>query len=195
VARSIGLATAEKPESQEICFVPGGDYRDALRTRAGWQPEPGPLLDADGTRVGQHGGTAGYTVGQRQGLGVALGQPRYVSRIDPISNTIQLGRREDLETNEFTIERASFVAPTAPVTPFRASVRIRHRATPIEATVRPLGDRRWTVRTDVAVWAAAPGQAAVLYDGDEVLGGGRIAVGARSPAASGPALGPALVGA
>jgi tRNA-specific 2-thiouridylase len=176
VARSLGLVTADKPESQEICFVPGGDYRDALRTRAGWQPSAGPLLDADGTRVGEHRGTAAYTIGQRQGLGVALGAPRYVSRIDPISNTIQLGRREDLETQTFTIERASFIAPGPPAGPFRASVRIRHRATPIDATVAPLGERRWRVTTDVPVWAAAPGQAVVLYDGDELLGGGRIAV-------------------
>jgi tRNA-specific 2-thiouridylase len=179
VARSLDLVTADKPESQEICFVPGGDYRDALRTRAGWRPEPGPLLDGDGTRVGEHAGTAAYTVGQRQGLGVALGQPRYVSRIDPLTNTIQLGRREDLETRTFTVERASFIAPETPVGAFRASVRIRHRATPIEATVSPLGDRRWTVRTDTPVWAAAPGQAAVFYDGDEALGGGRIAIPAR----------------
>ncbi len=75
VARRLGLVTAEKAESQEICFVPGGDYRDALRERAGWKPEPGPLLDADGERVGEHRGTAAYTVGQRQGLGVALGVP------------------------------------------------------------------------------------------------------------------------
>jgi tRNA-uridine 2-sulfurtransferase len=176
VARSLDLVTADKPESQEICFVPGGDYRDALRTRAGWMPEAGPLLDADGTRVGEHRGTAAYTVGQRQGLGVALGEPRYVSRIDPVSNTIQLGRREDLETRDFTIERASFVAPDPPSASFRAAVRVRHRAAPIAATVRPLGQRRWAVRTDVPVWAAAPGQAAVLYDGDELLGGGRIAV-------------------
>ncbi len=174
VARSLGLATADKPESQEICFVPGGDYRDALRDRAGWVPQAGPLLDTDGTRVGEHGGSAGYTVGQRKGLGVALGEPRYVSRIDPRSNTIQLGRREDLETNEFTIERASFVTPDVPESPFRAVVRIRHRATLIPATVRRLGDKRWAIVTDTPVWAAAPGQAAVLYDGDEVLGGGRI---------------------
>jgi tRNA-specific 2-thiouridylase len=193
VARSLGLVTADKPESQEICFVPGGDYRDALRSRAGWEPTAGPLLDADGTRVGEHGGTAAYTVGQRQGLGVALGSPRYVSRIDPVSNTIQLGRREDLETRDIEIERASFIAPVAPEMPFRASVRIRHRATPIDATVSPLGDRRWAVRTDAPVWAAAPGQAAVLYDGDEVLGGGRIAALERSPAASHAE--PALVGA
>ncbi len=93
IARSLGLATADKPESQEICFVPGGDYRDALRDRAGWVPTAGPLLDGDGERVGEHGGTPGYTIGQRQGLGVALGEPRYVSRIDPLTNTITLGRR------------------------------------------------------------------------------------------------------
>jgi tRNA-specific 2-thiouridylase len=174
VARSLGLATADKPESQEICFVPGGDYRDALRERAGWSPVPGPLVDVDGSVVGAHGGSAAYTVGQRQGLGVALGEPRYVSRIDPLSNTIQLGRREDLETTSFTIERSSFVAGPPAGHGFRASVRIRHRAALIAATVAPLGDRRWSVTTDVPVWAAAPGQAAVLYDGDEVLGGGRI---------------------
>jgi tRNA-specific 2-thiouridylase len=179
VARSQGLATADKPESQEICFVPGGDYREALRERAGWRPQAGPLLDGDGTRVGEHGGSAGYTVGQRKGLGVALGEPRYVSRIDPRSNTIQLGRREDLETRRFTIERASFVTPDVPASPFRAEVRIRHRATPIPATVRPLGDKRWAIVTDTPVWAAAPGQAAVLYDGDEVLGGGRIEIPER----------------
>jgi tRNA-uridine 2-sulfurtransferase len=178
-ARSLGLATADKPESQEICFVPGGDYREALRTRAGWRPEAGPLLDVDGTAVGEHRGTPAYTVGQRQGLGVALGAPRYVSRIDPISNTIQLGRREDLEVRAFNVERASFIDPRMRVDPVRVSVRIRHRATRVPATIRPLGERRWSVATDDPVWAAAPGQAAVFYDGDEVLGGGRIEVPAR----------------
>ena len=184
VARGLGLATAEKPESQEICFVPGGDYRDALRERAGWVPEAGALLDGDGgERVGEHGGTPGYTVGQRKGIGVALGEPRYVSRIDPLTNTITLGRREDLETTAIELERASFVAGDAPRgrDPFRAEIRIRHRATPIAATVRPATASeparggRWLVETDTPVWAAAPGQAAVLYDGEVVLGGGRIA--------------------
>jgi tRNA-specific 2-thiouridylase len=191
VARGLGLATADKPESQEICFVPGGDYRDALRQRAGWRPEPGPVLDADGTRVGEHAGAAAYTVGQRQGLGVALGSPRYVSRIDPLTNTIQLGRREDLETREFGVERVTFVAGGPPTTPFRASVRIRHRAAPVPATIRPAtADEparggRWLVETDQPVWAAAPGQACVFDDGEIVLGGGRIerpsaAAGART---------------
>ncbi len=181
VARSLDLVTADKPESQEICFVPGGDYRDALRTRAGWEPVPGPLVDADGSRVGEHRGTAAYTVGQRQGLGVALGSPRYVSRIDPLSNTIQLGRREDLETTE-SHDRARVVhrAGRTRLEPFRASVRIRHRAAadPGDRLARS-AIKRWQVTTDVPVWAAAPGQAAVLYDGDEVLGGGRIAVPAE----------------
>jgi tRNA-uridine 2-sulfurtransferase len=188
IARGLGLATADKPESQEICFVPGGDYRDALRARAGWQPEPGPLIDVDGTRVGEHAGAAAYTVGQRQGLGVALGSPRYVSRIDPVSNTIQLARREELETRSFAIERATFVADSPPKPrragePLRASVRIRHRATPVPARIKaaepgqPARGGRWIVETETPVWAAAPGQAAVLYAGDVVLGGGRIARG------------------
>ena len=110
VARSLGLATADKPESQEICFVPGGDYRDALRARAGWAPVPGPVVDADGALVGEHGGSAGFTVGQRRGLGVALGEPRYVSRIDAATNTIVLGRRADLETRTIALDEVSFVS-------------------------------------------------------------------------------------
>ena len=205
VARSLALATADKPESQEICFVPGGDYRDALRERAGWAPTAGPLLDHDGARVGEHEGVAAYTIGQRQGLGVALGSPRYVSRIDPLTNTITLGRRQDLETTTIELERVSFIAGRAPTvasnrstsyydvagSSFRAEVRIRHRTTPIPATIRPAaaaaeGSGRWLVETDSPVWAAAPGQAAVLYDGEVVLGGGRI----MRPTA--PARGPGL---
>ena len=189
VARGLGLATADKPESQEICFVPGGDYRDALRERAGWKPRPGPVVDADGAHVGEHPGSAGFTVGQRRGLGIAADAPRYVSRIDPLSNTIQLGRREDLETRIVPLSGVTFVAGAAPSgdDPFPADVRIRHRATPIPATIRPTRaggpghDRSWIVETDAPVWAAAPGQACVLYQGDVVIGGGRIeAAGSRT---------------
>ena len=110
VARDLGLATAEKPESQGICFIPDGDVRGALRSRAGWAPEPGPVVDADGAKVGEHAGAAGYTVGQRSGLGVALGEPRYVSRVDPASNVITLARRQDLETTTIELDDVRFVA-------------------------------------------------------------------------------------
>ena len=182
-ARSLGLATADKPESQEICFVPGGDYREALRERAAWTPQPGRIVDVDGEIVGEHGGSASFTIGQRRGIGVAADAPRYVSRIDATSNTIQLGRREDLETRTVPLSAVTFVADLPPegrTKPFRADVRIRHRAALVPATVRPVSRSeprrggRWVVETDVPVWAAAPGQAAVLYDGDVVLGGGRI---------------------
>ena len=138
VARRHGLATAEKPESQEICFVPGGDYRTALRDRAGWTEQPGELLDADGAHVGQHAGAAAYTVGQRQGLGVALGEPRYVSAIDARANVVTLGRREDLYRREFEVEKVNFVAGEAPAdVEFETNVRIRHRADPVPGVVAP----------------------------------------------------------
>jgi len=177
--------------------VPGGDYRAELRTRGGWEPAPGPVFDGDGSRIGEHDGSAGFTVGQRKGLGVAMGEPRYVSRIDPATNAIVLGRRQDLETRHIPLDAASFIAgappagrdPGGPWAPFRASVRIRHRAPLVEAWVRPLSPDEparggaWRVETDTPVWAIAPGQACVLYDGDTCLGGGRIGA---AHASSGP---------
>ena len=175
VARDLGLATADKPESQGICFIPDGNVRGALRERAGWTPVAGPVVDSSGERVGEHQGAAGYTVGQRQGLGVALGEPRYVSRVDPRSNVITLARREDLETTTIELDDVRFVAGDAPAKPsFRAQVRVRHRGTLVPAMVHREASSRWTVETDTPVWAAAPGQAAVLYDGERCLGGGRI---------------------
>ncbi len=185
IAGRVGLVTADKPESQEICFVPGGDYREALRTRAGWRETPGPLLDVDGTRLGQHRGAAAYTVGQRQGLGVAVGEPRYVARIDAPANLVQLGRRADVERRRFAVRDVTFVAgrpPRSGSDRLEAAVRIRHRAPLVPATVRRRPDEperhgSWEVEVAQPVWAPAPGQAAVFYAGDEVLGGGRIAPG------------------
>jgi tRNA-specific 2-thiouridylase len=181
VARRLGLATADKPESQGICFIPDGDVRGALRERAGWRAEPGPVIDLDRGRVGEHAGAAGYTVGQRGGLGVALGEPRYVSSVDPRSNTITLARRQDLETTSFDVEDLRLVSGADPLeaAPFEAAVRVRHRAPLVRALVRRAADAtdgaRWTIETETPVWAVAPGQAAVLYDGEVCLGGARIA--------------------
>ena len=185
VAHDLGLATADKPESQGICFIPDGDVRGALRSRAGWAPAPGPILDADGERVGDHAGAAGYTLGQRHGFGVALGEPRYVSRVDPRANVITLARREDLETTKLVVEDVRFVSGDAPAADsFRAEVRVRHRGTLVPATVHRESRSRWTAETDSPVWAAAPGQAAVFYDADRCLGGGRITAARAAGAAA-----------
>jgi len=176
LARAMGLATSEVPESQEICFVPGGDYREALREKAGWTETPGPLVDGGGDVIGQHRGVAAYTVGQRSGLGVAVGERRYVTSLEPAANLVRLGRREELLRSSFVTDEASFVAGSPPAEDeFEAEVRIRHRAPLVSAQVRRLGERRWSVHTSAPVWAPAPGQAAVFYAGAEVLGGGRIA--------------------
>jgi tRNA-specific 2-thiouridylase len=185
IARRHGLATAEKPESQEICFVPGGDYRAALTSRAGWQEQPGPLMDSEGRQVGEHRGAAAYTVGQRRGVGVAVGEPRYVSAIDARTNVVTLARREELYVRDFDLEDVSFVAGEPPRNDeFEAEVRIRHRAETVPGIVSPPGRGepgradQWHVSLSRAAWAPAPGQAAVFYAGDEVVGGGRISRGA-----------------
>jgi len=177
VARRHGLITADKPESQEICFVREGDYRREL-TRRGRTLTPGALVDADGTTVGQHTGAAAYTVGQRSGLGVALGERQYVATIDSAANLITLGRREDLQQLRFSVRETSFV-DGEPEGAFPARVRTRHRAETIRGLVSPMddaGEGRWLVELERPAWAPAPGQAAVFYDdADAVNGGGRIA--------------------
>ncbi len=175
IAADLALPTAHKPESQEICFVPLGDYRDLLEERRGYAGEPGPIVDAEGRRVGTHSGYAHYTVGQRHGLGVALGEAVYVREVVPATNTVVIGRREEVAQRSFAVDGARFTAAEPPAERFRASVRIRHRAPDVAAEVTMVGRDRFVVETDEPVWAPAPGQAAVLYDGEECLGGGRIA--------------------
>jgi len=175
IAADLGLPTAAKPESQEICFVPLGDYRALLDERRGYAGEPGPIVDADGTRLGTHTGYAHYTVGQRHGLGVALGEAVYVREVRPSNNTIVIGRRDEVAQRSFTVDGARFVAGEPPAERFAASVRIRHRAPDVACEVTLVGVDRLVVETVDPVWAPAPGQGAVLYDGDECLGGGRIA--------------------
>jgi tRNA-specific 2-thiouridylase len=191
LAAGMGLPTADKPESQEICFVPSGDYRQLLAERRSYAGEPGPILDTRGRQVGTHPGYAHVTVGQRHGLGVALGEPVYVREIQPASNTVVVGRREEMARHRFSVEDARFVAGAPPGERFTASVRIRHRAADVPCEVRLEGEDRLAIETAEPVWAPAPGQAAVLYDGEVCLGGGRIsregAASAESAVRAGPA--------
>jgi tRNA-specific 2-thiouridylase len=189
VARRHGLVTADKPDSQEVCFIRDGDYREELSRRGRTPLVPGPLVDLDGAILGKHAGAAAYTIGQRSGLGVALGDRRYVAAIDAPANLVTLGRREDLYRSSFVLGQVSFVDGT-PTGAFRATIRIRHRADPVPALVRPVDvdGGTWNVELEAPAWAPAPGQAAVFYDaadGDMVLGGGRIAPTNPPVAASG----------
>jgi tRNA-specific 2-thiouridylase len=175
IAAELQLPTADKPESQEICFVPAGDYRELLAERRGYVGEPGPIVDAAGEQVGTHSGYAHYTVGQRRGLGVARGEPVFVREVRPASNTVVVGRRDEIASRRFEVEGRHFVAGEPPAGRFGASVRIRHRGAEVPCQVTLIGDDRLLVEAGEPVWAPAPGQAAVLYDGEECLGGGRIA--------------------
>jgi len=123
IARDLGLATADAPESQELCFVPAGDVRAEVRARGAATAPAGPILDEGGREVGRHDGAIGFTVGQRTGLGVALGEPRYVARVDPAGGLIQLGRRQDLETRTIPLETVSFVGDRPPAGPRRAACK------------------------------------------------------------------------
>ncbi len=174
-ARALGLATADKPESQELCFVPDGNTAAAVeRVRPGRAPGVGEVVDEAGRVVGNHAGIHHFTVGQRRGLAIALGQRMYVKSIDAARNRVTIAPGDALGEWGARLSGVSWVAGTAPDAPLRATVRIRYRHAGATASVEPLADGAALVRFDEAVIAVTPGQAAVFYDGDTVLGGGWI---------------------
>jgi tRNA-specific 2-thiouridylase len=173
-ARRLGLPNADKPESQEICFVPDGDHAGFVAARS--LVRPGVIRDDDGREVGRHEGIHQFTIGQRRGLGVAAGAPRYVTGIDVQSGEVTIGASEALYRDALSVAELAW-AGDAPAQPIRAAVQLRHRHTPQPAVVEPRGDGGAYVRLDRAERAVTPGQAAVFYGGvggDEVLGGGFI---------------------
>jgi tRNA-specific 2-thiouridylase len=179
VARQRGLKLAQKPDSQEICFVPGGDYKQFLAAYLEEQGETigesaGELVAASGEVLGHHDGIFNFTVGQRKGLGVASPSPLYVLQIDPASHRVKVGADTELATHELRARQLNWVSIAELTGPIRVRVKIRHRHDPAWATLEPAGTDEVRARFDEAQRAVTPGQAAVFYDGDEVVGGGWI---------------------
>lgn len=172
-ARRFGLPVSEKPDSVDICFVPDRDYARVVRERRPQAFVPGRVVDVTGREVGRHDGIANFTIGQRRGLGIALGEPAYVVAIDAETHTVTVGPRSALGRHELTAERMHWLIDP-PAKPFRASVKIRYAHTAAPATVTPRGENAVHVCFDEPQFAVTPGQAAVIYDDDVVLGGGWI---------------------
>jgi tRNA-specific 2-thiouridylase len=173
-ARELGLRVAEKKDSQEICFVAPGAHADFVARRKA-RETAGEIVTAEGRVVGQHGGIERYTVGQRRGLGVALGEPFFVVRIESESNRVILGRREALARFALTASQANWLTDL-PEGPIRCLAQIRYNSPPQSATLRRLDGDRFRLDFDQACFGIAPGQAAVCFDGDRLLGGGWIEI-------------------
>jgi tRNA-specific 2-thiouridylase len=180
IARNFGLRVADKRDSQEICFVTSGDHAEFVRRRRRIRGDEidssdtsGNIALRDGTIVGHHDGIEAFTIGQRKGLGIALGEPHYVTNIDASTRRVTLGRHEDLARSELTASAANWLTD-CPEQPFRADVQIRYNSTAEPALVEPLNQGRFKVVFDEPRYGVAPGQAAVCYNGDRVLGGGWI---------------------
>jgi tRNA-specific 2-thiouridylase len=173
VAGKLGLRVADKRDSQEICFVTSGRHDAFVRERRGDLDTSGQIVTTDGTVVGQHQGIERFTIGQRKGLGVAMGEPFFVVRIDPQTRDVVIGRRAELARRRLTARHTNWLChpPSAPI---RCRAQIRYNTPPTEAEARVLPENRLEVTFDQPCLGVAPGQAVVCYEGDRVLGGGWI---------------------
>jgi tRNA-specific 2-thiouridylase len=180
MARRYGLRIAEKIESQDLCFVPDGEYRNFLRRHIPHALRSGPIVDRAGHELARHEGLALYTIGQRKGLNVAVGEPLYVLELDAERNAVVVGKKSELGSRELVAREVNFISGRAPEGEIRVMAKIRYRATEVEATLTPSpspgeGEGR-TVRVvfDVPLRDITPGQSVVFYDGEVCLGGGII---------------------
>ncbi len=173
IAEGARLPVARKPDSQEICFVPDDDYVKFVRGHG--STGPGAIVDTAGDQLGSHSGLEQFTVGQRRGLSLGgAGGPRYVVSLDPIRNTVVVGSRREAGARRVELDRVAWIGQTGPTDGTAVDVMTRYRMTPEPARVRSLGQGRAGLEFDQPTWAPAPGQSAVMYRGDEVLGGGTI---------------------
>ena len=179
LASTAGLAVASKPDSQEICFIPGGDYSAFLRAYLDEQDRPmpetaGDIVSPAGERLGTHTGIHNFTVGQRKGLGLSSPNPVYVLEIDPVTNRVTAGPATDLLTRELTADRLNWITVPELTAPMRVHIKIRHRHEPAPATLSPAPNGTIQALFDSPQRAITPGQSAVFYSGDDVVGGGWI---------------------
>jgi tRNA-specific 2-thiouridylase len=175
LARKLNLPAAERPESQEICFVPNDDYRAFLKEHGPEILRPGEIVMTDGKVVGKHDGIALFTVGQRRHLGIAAGHRLYVVKIDPASNRVVLGTLPELHAKSMVVSYMNFISGEEPQSPLHVTVKIRYRSSFIPAVVESTAVDRVRVVFERLVAGVCPGQAAVFYNGDVVVGGGIIA--------------------
>jgi tRNA-specific 2-thiouridylase len=174
IAAQQGFVNADRPDSQDICFVPDGDYAAAIERFTGKAPGPGDFVDAEGKVLGKHKGIIHYTVGQRKGLGIAFGEPVFVVRTDPRTNTVVLGKNEDLFRRRVKVRDVNWISGEVPAGPLSVQAKLRYRQQAAKATLTPDGTDCAELLFEQPQRAPAPGQAAVFYYGDEVLGGGTI---------------------
>lgn len=174
IAKSVGLPSAGKSESQDICFLPDGDYQDYILKRYPKADKPGDFVDADGNVLGRHKGIIYYTIGQRKGLGLALGYPAYVTKLDIEKNQVVMGRLDDLFSEGMMVSGVNWMAIAGISEPIRAAVKTRYTKSETDATIYPISDTNVRVVFDEPVRAVTPGQSAAFYRDGVLLGGGVI---------------------
>ena len=174
IAESAGFVNADKPDSQDICFVPDGDYAGYIRHATGAEIQPGDFLDTTGNPIGRHRGLIHYTIGQRKGLGLSLGRPAYVVGKDAASNTVTIGAESDLYTDSFTVRELNWISIPALTAPMQVTVKTRYSQTEVPCRIEPMEDGTCRAVFEAPQRAVTAGQSAVFYDGDTVVGGGII---------------------
>ena len=174
IARELGLSVADKAESQEICFIPDGNYSRFLKEYMPEMAKPGPILDREGNTLGEHRGILFYTIGQRKGLGISAEEPMYVVAIDRGRNAIIVGSKEDVYSDELIAADINWIAKQSPKQPLELKAKIRYRHREADAVITPLSKREVHVKFKQPQMAITPGQAIVFYHKDAVVGGGTI---------------------
>ena len=174
MATARGLPVSERPDSQDLCFLGNGDYRDFLSRHAPGAAQPGPILDTAGRKLGEHRGLPYYTIGQRKGLGIAAPQPLYVLALDTVRNAVVVGAAEELGRRDLTAAEVTYVGGYPPEDPIPVTAKIRYKAPAAPATLIPLPGERAQVRFEEPLRDITPGQGVVFYRDDVVLGGGII---------------------